>query len=147
MLLSGWSYAQPSIRFQNVLPAGYQLADANDNHGPKVEKDFDRDGKPDLAIIIFDKKTGSPMFCMYLSSSFGQKRTIQYIDWPYMMHSLSYKDGVLEVFSDNGSMGGGTIWASLKLSYDAGLGEMKVTEYTAGHFKGKKQIKLDQMKL
>jgi hypothetical protein len=48
--------AQNPINYYQHLPNGYKLKDSNNELGPYVEGDFDKDGINDLAIILFTSK-------------------------------------------------------------------------------------------
>lgn len=59
--------AQKSVFFTRHLPSEYSNQDSNGDYGPFIENDLDGDGYLDLAIILFHKKNGIPIFCIYLS--------------------------------------------------------------------------------
>lgn len=104
--------AQDLASFKGAWPKGYVLSDVNDRVGPGIVADFDGDGVKDVACLLYEKKNGSPIFFIYLTS---KPQTSKYCDWVYMMHDLSYSNGILEIASDNGSMG---IYGALKLRFD-----------------------------
>ena len=98
--------------FKEVWPNGYILSDINDRVGPGIVADFDGDGSKDVACMLYEKKDGLPIFFIYLTS---KPQSAKYCNWIYMMHDLTYQNGILRIFSDNGSMG---IYGELKLKYD-----------------------------
>jgi hypothetical protein len=104
--------AQDLNSFKAVWPTGYVISDVNDNVGPGIMEDFDGDGAKDVACLLYEKKNGSPIFFIYLTS---KPQTAKYCDWVYMMHDLTYNYGVLSIASDSGGMG---IFGSMKLKYD-----------------------------
>ena len=125
-LTFGFAKAQSQINYYKYLPNGYKMKDVNGNLGPTSNFDFDKDGIKDLAIILFDKKDGMPIFCIYLSSKFNISKSFKYCDWPFMMHDLNYENGTLSIFSDNGSMG---IFGSIKMKYDSDKKDFKIIKY------------------
>ena len=118
--------AQSPINYYQYLPKGYQLKDVNGELGPASNVDFDNDGTKDLAIIIFDQKLNTPIFCIYLSSTFNTSKSFNYCEWIYMMHDLNYANGTLSLYSDNGSMGQ---YGSIEMKYDAVNRDFKITNY------------------
>ncbi len=126
LLMFGVSKAQKPINYYQHLLEGYQLKDANGELGPVLNNDFDKDGIKDLAIILFDKKENLPIFCIYLSSNFKTSSTFKYCDWVFMMHTLNYENGILSLFSDNGSMGQ---FGSIEMKYDAVKRDFKIIKY------------------
>jgi hypothetical protein len=118
--------AQSTINYYQYLPAGYQLKDVNGELGPAANFDFDKDGTKDLAIIIFDEKENTPIFCIYLSSTFNTSKSFNYCEWSYMMHDLNFANDTLSLYSDNGSMGQ---YGLLEMKYDAAVKEFKITNY------------------
>jgi hypothetical protein len=104
--------AQDLNSFKAVWPTGYVLTSASNKKGPVIMADFDGDGAKDLACVLYNKKSGVPIFLLYLSS---KPKTAKYCDWVYMMHDLTYDEGILGIFSDNGSMG---IYGAMKFKYD-----------------------------
>jgi len=118
--------AQKSVFFTRHLPLEYSNQDSNGDFGPFIENDFDGDGYLDLAIILFHKKNGLPIFCIYLSSKFNVSKTFKYCDWIFMMHSLTYQNGIITLASDSGSMG---IFGSMKLVYDRNIKDIKIIKY------------------
>jgi hypothetical protein len=128
--------AQNQINYYQYLPKEYQLKDANGDLGPSINLDFDNDGINDLAIILFDKNENLPIFCIYLSSIFNTSKTIKYCNWIFMMHSLKYENGVINLFSDNGSMGK---YGSLIMKYDNSKKDFKIIKYEDSE--GRKSLK------
>jgi hypothetical protein len=126
LLTFGFAKAQSQINYYQHLPNGYQLNDANGELGPASNFDFDKDGIKDLAIILFDKKDGMPIFCIYLSSKFNTSKSFKYCDWVFMKHDLNYENGKLSLNSDNGSMGQ---YGSIEMKYDIVNREFRVTKY------------------
>jgi hypothetical protein len=118
--------AQNPVNYYQYLPKGYQLKDVNGNAGPASTIDFDKDGINDLAIIVFSEKNGTPIFCIYLSSTFDTSKSFNYCEWPYMMHDLNFANGKLSLFSDNGSMGQ---YGLIEMQYDALKRDFKITKY------------------
>ena len=125
-LTFGFAKAQSQINYYKYLPNGYKMKDVNGNLGPTSNFDFDKDGIKDLAIILFDKKDGMPIFCIYHSSKFNISKSFKYCDWPLMMHDLNFENGTLSIFSDNGSMG---IFGSIKMKYDSVKKDFKIIKY------------------
>jgi hypothetical protein len=125
-LIYGLAEAQSQINWYKYIPNGYQLKDVNGKLGPASKVDFDKDGIEDLAIILFDNKHKLPIFCIYLSSNFNTSKSYKYCDWEFMMHDLNYKNGILSLFSDNGSMGQ---YGSIKMKYDSVKKVFKIIEY------------------
>jgi hypothetical protein len=127
MFLSiGITHGQTKNKFYQYLPKDYQLEDVNGELGPAVDEDFDKDGINDLAIILFEKNDGLPIFCIYLSSNFNSSKSFKYCDWALMKHDMNYDSGILSLFSDNGSMGQ---FGSIKLKYDNVKRAMVIVEY------------------
>lgn len=118
--------AQSQINYYEHLPNGYQLKDANGELGPASSSDFDKDGIKDLAIILFDDKDNLPIFCIYLSSNFNTFKSYKYCDWVFMMNNLNYENGILSLFSDNGSMGQ---YGSIEMKYDSVKKDFKIIKY------------------
>ena len=125
-LAYGLAEAQSQINYYKYIPNGYQLKDVNGELGPASKVDFDKDGIEDLAIILFDNKDNLPIFCIYLSSNFNTSKSYKYCDWVFMMHTLNYENGVLSLFSDNGSMGQ---YGSIKMKYDSVKKDFKIIKY------------------
>ena len=125
-LAYGLAEAQSQINYNKYIPNGYQLKDVNGELGPASKVDFDKDGIDDLAIILFDNKDNLPIFCIYLSSNFNTSKSYKYCDWVFMMHTLNYENGVLSLFSDNGSMGQ---YGSIKMKYDSVKKDFKIIKY------------------
>jgi hypothetical protein len=125
-LAYGLAEAQSQINYYKYIPNGYQLKDVNGELGPASKVDFDKDGIEDLAIILFDNKDNLPIFCIYLSSNFNTSKYYKYCDWVFMMHTLNYENGVLSLFSDNGSMGQ---YGSIKMKYDSVKKDFKIIKY------------------
>ena len=117
--------AQAHKDFRSKWPSGYILTNVNDEVGPGIVADFDADGKKDVACIIFEKVNGTPIFFLYLTSKGNVAR---YCDWEYFIHDMNYRNGILDVASNTGSMG---IYGSMKLKYDANKQDMTVIR-TAG---------------
>ena len=119
--------AQSQINYYEHLPKGYQLKNVNGELGPVSKVDFDKDGIKDLAIILFDDQN-LPIFCIYLSSNFNTSKSYKYCDWPFMVHDLNYKNGILSLFSKNGSMMGGP-YGSIEMKYDSVKKDFKIIKY------------------
>jgi hypothetical protein len=133
---------QNSINFYQYLPKGYQLKDVNGKLGPASNFDFDKDGIKDLAIILFDEKYSIPIFCFYLSSNFKTTKTFKYCDWKFMMHTLNYENGMLSLFSDNGSMGQ---YGSIEMKYDTVKKDFKIIKYKDNAGNNTKTFKLGRI--
>ena len=125
-LACGLAEAQSPINYYQYLPYGYQLKDVNGELGPTSKVDFDKDGIEDLAIILFDKNDNLPIFCIYLSSNFNTSKSYKYCDWVFLMHTLNYENGILSLFSDNGSMGQ---YGSIEMKYDSVKKDFKIIKY------------------
>lgn len=126
LLITGIGKAQTENKFYQFIPKEYQLKDVNEESGPSIEEDFDNDGVKDLAILLFEKKNGTPIFCIYLSKNFTVSKSFKYCDWEFMKHELNYEDGIISLASDNGSMGP---YASMKLKYDDIKKNMIILKY------------------
>lgn len=142
LLITVITQGQTENKFYQSLPKGYQLKDVNEELGPSIEVDFDKDGVKDLAIILFDEKNGLPIFCMYMSSTFNSSKSFKYCDWEFMKHEMNYENGILSLFSDNGSMGQ---FGSIKLRYDNVKKSMSIVKYEDNA--GNKTIKFKDWKL
>lgn len=134
--------AQSDNSLLNSLPKGYQLVDINGKRGPFIENDIDNDGKKDLAIIIFERDGPAAFFCIYLSSTFSNTKTIKYCPWSYMLHSLKFENNFINLFSDNGSMGQ---FGSAKFKYNEVSKSIELIKYEDDA--GNKAIKLKDLKL
>lgn len=141
LLTGGISKAQNENQFFQSLPAGYQVNDGNGKRGPYVEEDFDKDGIKDLVVILFEKKRGLPIFCIYLSSVFNTSRTIMYCDWIYFFHDMHCENGIVNIFSDSGSMGQ---YGTMKLKYDESKKSMVVINFE--NEVGAKTIQFEELK-
>ena len=118
--------AQNPINYYQHLPNGYKLKDSNNELGPSVEGDFDKDGINDLAIILFTSKDATPVFGYFLSSKFTATKTFKFCEWTFMMHEMSYENGIISLSSNNGSM---PIYGSMNLKYDAVKKDIIITKY------------------
>ena len=126
LFLFGITKAQTSIDFYQYIPKGYQLKNVNEELGPSVNIDFDNDGIKDLAIIVFDIKFGSPILCIFLSTNLKTSKIFKYLEWEFMMHTLKLENGVLSLFSDNGSMGQ---YGLIEMKYDNVKKDFKVIKF------------------
>ena len=138
LLITGIAQGQNENKFYQSLPKGYYV---EKELGLSVEADFDKDGVNDLAIILFEEKNGLPIFCMYLSSTFNTSRSFKYCDWEFMRHDMNYENGILSLFSDNGSMGQ---YGTIKLKYDRLKKSMVIVKYD--DVAGNKTIKFKDWK-
>jgi hypothetical protein len=118
--------AQSNNQYYQRLPKDYQLADANGKKGPFIESDFDNDGVKDLVTFLYKGKWQNAVLCVFLSSAQKSSNSFQYTDWPFMFNDLTFTNGVVSLFSDNGSMG---IFGSIKMKYDRAQKRMVVLKY------------------
>ena len=118
--------AQSNNQYYQRLPKDYQLADANGKKGPFIESDFDNDGVKDLVTFLYKGKWQNAVLCVFLSSAQKSSNSFQYTDWPFMFNDLTFTNGVVSLFSDNGSMG---IFGSIKMKYDKAQKRMVVLKY------------------
>lgn len=126
LLTFGVSKAQKTINYYQYIPEGYQLKDVNGELGSELINDFDNDGIKDLAIILFEKIENYPIFCIYLSSKFNNSKSYKYCDWTFMVHTLSYENDTLSLYSHNGGMG---IYGSMELKYDDVKRDLEIINY------------------
>jgi hypothetical protein len=118
--------AQSNNQYYQRLPKDYQLEDANGKKGPFIESDFDNDGVKDLVTFLYKGKWQNAVLCVFLSSAQKSSNSFQYTDWPFMFNDLTFTNGVVSLFSDNGSMG---IFGSIKMKYDKAQKRMVVLKY------------------
>jgi hypothetical protein len=118
--------AQSNNQYYQRLPKDYQLEDANGKKGPFIESDFDNDGVKDLVTFLYKGKWQNAVLCVFLSSAQKSSNSFQYTDWPFMFNDLTFTNGVVSLFSDNGSMG---IFGSIKMKYDRAQKRMVVLKY------------------
>lgn len=118
--------AQSNNQYFQRLPKDYQLEDANGKKGPFIESDFDNDGVKDLVTFLYKGKWQNAVLCVFLSSAQKSSNSFQYTDWPFMFNDLTFTNGVVSLFSDNGSMG---IFGSIKMKYDRAQKRMVVLKY------------------
>ncbi len=122
------AFSQTKSIYLKTLPKGYQINDANGNPGVSNEGDFDKDGKKDLAIILYkiNGEASSSILCIFLSSNFKTDQSYQWCDWE------SFEDNRLDFNKDLLSMGegNGMYGFYLDLKYNSVLKKMKVVSYT-----------------
>ena len=95
------------------FPYGYSYVEGNGSDKLHLFADFNGDKKNDLACILTNDETSETILFIGLS---GNTFNLNYCDWSkYMHHNINFKGGILEIFSDNGSI---KVFGGLKLKYD-----------------------------
>ena len=95
------------------FPYGYSYVEGNGSDILHLFADFNGDNKNDLACILTNDETSETILFIALS---GNTVSLNYCDWSrYRHHNIDFKGGILEIFSDNGSI---KVFGGLKLKYD-----------------------------
>lgn len=122
------AFSQNISSYLKTLPKGYQIDDWNGEPAGNIEVDFDKDGKKDLAIILYSVERGEEILCIFLSSSFNKDQSYQWCDWgPWISNEFEFNNNKLGIY---GSRGDKNYVQTLELSYNSVIKKMKVVSYT-----------------